>query len=419
MSLLFVAQIAKFGLLATSPLAARSMSKSDWGGVVIAQAIFLWTSLFVEYGFNLFGIQESAKDPLNVITQSKLAEIIYSGRLIIATLVTLIMVTLIAMGWSPLRVDNGLMISALFGGVFYGLLPVWHFQLTDRMHIIALADISIFGLATVCCLAVVATKSSPIFMLLGQTMGAVSATAFLTFILVREVGPIPIRLRSGRTGLRRARSLFIYNVSIGLYTVANLIVVGSTQGISEGAAYANSERIIRVINSITAPAVKTFFPKFAHLFLDDPRLYVRHFKQSAGIVAITFGLLTPILYFAANPIATLVYGDTYSDSGEILKILSLSVLAVNLNGIIGYFWMLPQGRNRAFNAITISGGAVNASLLFVSTRYNSFDYAWSIVFTEAFVLIMLLCQLRPSKTDTEGTSCSLQLSSQHTTEDKD
>lgn len=389
---LSLAQGVKLAFLLFSIFISTRISNTAWGEYTIAQSFFLWIGLIIEYGFNLYGVNKlsiTSYRKEDIPTYNRMSSEIYSGRIIIGFLVAVIVISIYLSGVIQNIISPIFLIVSYIGAFAYNLLPTWHFQFRGKIFIVALIDIVVYTISALSFLLVLFLHASILLSSIIQSIMCIVAGFFGWLLISGEIGRPSFSIFVGFIGIKNSFSLFIYNSSIGIYTAGSNILIGLLFGVGESGIFSSAERIIRIINSVLSPFIKTYFPKMSYLFANDKLKYNSYFTRIIVISIVSLSVLALTSYFLSDFVSGLIYNYNSKKIAKVIRILSFTIVLVNLSSILSFFWILPAGLSRNFNVITIISAALNTILMFLAANYKVFGYAWSIVVTELFVFLSL------------------------------
>ena len=121
--------------------------------------------------------------------------------------------------------------------------------------------------------------------------------------------------------------------------------------------YGTAIKMFEISNFIPHVISVSFIPFLANKKLDG-RTYLDSFKKMSAVLIILSLLFTLVVWFWAEPIMLLLYGDAFLGSGEVLKWLSLSFLPVFLLVSLNSF-LIVENLKKYFLIKSLIGLAVN------------------------------------------------------------
>jgi polysaccharide transporter, PST family len=375
--------------LATIPYLARVLGPDGWGPVLAAQSLGNWLLLVLEFGFELSGTRAVARARTAPHTLPGVVHGVQSAKALL-TLMTLPLVVIAFLAIPGMRHSPALVAWAVTFAVLRGFSPLWYFQGIERMRGAVAIDAIARALAALGVFFVVHSSADGWWVLALQAFFAALSLALLTHWLSRHVG---LRLPTARDGARTLRdgwSLFACRAWSGLYIQGNTLILSALAGAPIVAYFGGAERIIRAAINLLQPLTQAFLPRVSFLHAADRRAanhVIRHSLMGIGL----FGALMGATALAGAPLLVhLLLGNGYDAAVSVLRILGLLPILVAVNTVLGIYWALPFGHDRAFLAAIVAGGITNVVLavLFVP-RLGAMGMAASAVAAEIVVLCIL------------------------------
>ena len=321
----FYTALAKYsGILISLVVAgvlARLLSADDFGIVAIATVIISFFSIFTDMGISAAIVQNKT------LTEDDLSQI-YSF-----TMWTGIILALLFFGSSWIIAsyyDNEILrplcqwlsINLFFASA--NIVPNALFYKNKEFKFIAIRSFSIQVAAGI--VAVIAA-------LCGAGLYALLINPILSGILVFAVSirkyPQRLRLTFGIQALRKIFSYSVYQFLSGMifYFSRNLdkLVIGKHMGMAPLGYYEKSYRLMMLpLQNITHIITPVMHPIFSDYQNDKERLASSYERILRFLSFIAFPL-TVILFFTAEEITLIIFGDQWMPSVPIFRILALSV----------------------------------------------------------------------------------------------
>jgi len=397
---LYGVQVVNYLLpLVLVPYLARVLGPSRWGQVAFAQAFAAYVMLVVDYGYNLSGTREAARQRDSRDRLAELfAEILAArGMLAVASL----SVALAAAVFIPgLRDQPVYLAGGLLWALALGFQLSWYFQGLERMRLVA--GLTVVGRAV---------GAISIFLLVrnpndGWKVLLLQGTAYLIPTIVGlgfVYGQIPFRWPSARGGwkaLRLGWTLFLNEGALSLYATANTVILGIVAPVQAVAYFAGAEKITKaLIDVLVSPVSWAVFPRLSHL-VQHARGEAIRLARYLVLVTLAGGVTMGLALFLAAPIIVRVLlGSNFGPAVPVLRILAF-LPPITAAGWSLANWMLTQGMDRAVTAFTASLGVVNvAAALLLGPRFAQQGVAWALVIANALGLVVIYALLRWRRLD--------------------
>jgi len=396
---MFGTQIAAYAFpLATIPYLARVLGPVHWGMVAFAQALGLYLSMVVEFGFNLSATRRVARARGN---KQELEEIVAGvmGAKVLLAAVSLVITFVLQYLLKSFQQYGVIFWAGALSGIGQGFSMLWYFQGMERMKTPAAMDVLGKGLAAAGIFMFVHNQQDAWRVLGLQCVCYCFVSLLLLWIAYKEVRFIWPSMDSVRCSMRDSAAMFLFRSSVSLYTTANALILGALSTPSAVGFYSGAEKLVKAMLNLLTPLTQALFPRLSRLLTTDRKRAARLTRVS--LLVMTAGsLLLCIGTLAAAPLITrIVLGPGYESAIPVMRVLSLLLPAIAVSNVLGLQWMLPLGMDVAYNKIIISAGLLNlllASLL--AGRWQQMGMAWSVVASEYLVTIAVCVLLVRRKT---------------------
>jgi len=383
--------------LVTLPFLARTLEPAGWGMVALAQSLGQYLGFIVEYGFEFSATRETARLRGQ---REKLAELlsgILGAKILLA--VAAVCAALCAARWIPAFQQNaGLVWMGVFAGLAQGLNVLWYFQGLERMRLVASVDIAGRIIATAGIFLLVRGPADGWIVL--ALSGAVSlfSTLMMTALAHSETGFRIPTLGLALRAAARGWTMFLFRASTGLFTTANVFLLGLFAPPSVVGWFAGAEKISKASWSLLWPLTRALFPRMSHL-VHTRAPEARATARASFRLMLAGGIVTGLILFLFAPVlVNSLLGREYRPAVAILRILSVLPPVVALNSFLCIHCMLPMGMDAAVNKVVLGAGALNVVLTLLFTpAYGQWAVSWSVVFAETFVLFGLWRAVRRSR----------------------
>jgi PST family polysaccharide transporter len=401
-------QIATYAFpLATIPYLARVLGPVHWGLVAFAQALGLYLSMVVEFGFNLSATRRIArsrddKEQIEQIVAGVMGAKVFLAILCVAaTLVCQLFVT-------SFQQYSIILWAGALSGIGQGFSMLWFYQGMERMKVPAAMDMLGKAVAAVGIFIFVHSRQDAWKVLGLQCVCYWGVTVILLVIAYHEIRFRWPNIQTVRSSLRDSAAMFLFRSSVSLYTTANALILG---GVSTPAAvgfYSGAERLVKALANLLNPLTQSLYPRLSRLLATDCSRAVSLARLSlmvTGLAGLGFCLLT---LFAAPLITRVVLGPGYGPAIPVMRVLSLLLPAIAVSTVLGIQWMLPLGMDAVYNKIIISAGFLNLALaLCWATRWQQMGMACAVVVSEYVVTIAVCIVLMRRKISPFNESSAL------------
>jgi polysaccharide transporter, PST family len=158
--------------------------------------------------------------------------------------------------------------------------------------------------------------------------------------------------------------------------------------------YAGAQRISGILLAAMMPLIQTIFPRVSSVAKDDPPAAARIARTTMTTFFALASIGAIILYFLTPMIVRVVLGADYGETVPVLRILLLLLPILGLAIPLGNHWVIPIGLDALLTKVTISGGILHVPLaIALGSQFHHVGIAWALVFTETYMLVMMLALL--------------------------
>jgi O-antigen/teichoic acid export membrane protein len=346
-----VLQVANYVIpLVTLPFLARVLGPTAFGKLAFVQVLMTFFNIVTDYGYSLgatLQISANRSDRARVTAIFNATwwaqwTVLAGCMAVIAVLVAVIPV---------LRVDAPLHAMGVLLVIANVLFPIWLLQGLERMREVAV--IQIVG------------RLLPIplmFMFIhgpGDALVAVALVALgpllaglISMLWIRFHEVVDFRrptLDAVRSALCAGAGLCISKLTISSYTTLVPFVLGTVSGPVPLASFNLADRLRTSAQSSLTPILQALFPRMGHLYSSDARAATSLLKVSLVAVLVLGGGASAVLWIFADPIISLIGGDSYRSSVSVLRYIAALPLIISVSSIASLQILLPNNRQVQFN----------------------------------------------------------------------
>lgn len=373
--------------LITMPYLARVLGAEAFGRVAFAQAVMTYFVLLVDYGFSWSATRKIAThrdDPEHV---SRIFVATWAAQWLLVV-VALVLAAAIVLLSGRLRPDGWLYAAAFTSVLGSALFPIWFLQGLERLYVIATLQLVTRTLALLPIFLLVKHPADAIWVLIingaGVMLGGVLALVWMQqHRLVRWAWP---SWQQTAAELCEGGALFRSRAAISVYTALVPLVLGWVAGPVALAYFNVADKLRSAAQSLLSPLSQALFPRMSHLVSTNGTAAFQLIKCSALAVVIIGGSASLALWILADWLVLLLGGQDFRAAATVLRWMAPLPLVVGLSNLLGVQIMLPNGLNRAFNAIVIAAAAISLMLIWpMASHYQATGAAQTILIVELVV----------------------------------
>ncbi len=369
---------------------ARVLLPDGIGQVETARNLVSYFSILAFIGIPTYGLREIAKARND---QNKLNKL-FSELLIINSISTTIFGALyLALIFAvPTYRENWVLYLITGGTVFINFFNVsWLYEGLEEFKFISIRNI-FFKILTFCLLVALVKKQDDYLMYAIITIIGTTGNYFLDFVL----SPKKVKFTTKDLNLRQHIKSLIYlatvNLAIELYMLVDVTMLGWMTTNETVAFYSYGLKIYRILLSIVNTFTIVLVPRISLYYkagnIND---YNKLLTKTLRIICMIAIPAIIGIWFVADFLLVLIYGDAYIQSAYILKILSFNLLISPIGYLLGSRVMLVTGGEKLMIIPVTSGALVNIILNAILIKfYGHIGAAIASVTSEVVVVIVYL-----------------------------
>lgn len=348
--------------LLTTPFLARVLGPEALGALVFTQAFAGTLGLVVQYGFDLSAGREVARHREDPERLARLLADVNGAKLLLGLLAVAVVAA--AQSFVPLlRNDPVLTWTSVLWALAVASNLMWYFLGLERVKFVSALDIVTKTLATLGVFVFVRGPQDAWWVpALGALAAAASSAAALA-VAYRDVRPRLPSLAGAANALRMGWGIFVAWGAGSVSATGGVFLLGLLLEPRLLGYYNGAERIARALQGLLTPVSRALYPRFSRAAARDPReasaLLANGFRLLSGLgLALSLGGT-----FAAPLLVNVLLGPEFEAAIPILRALAWLPFVISINMVLGLFWLVPMGLDRAYNGTVVGGAAVTVALI--------------------------------------------------------
>ena len=373
------------------PVVTRAFGPSIFGVLSTLLACGIYSTLIVDFGFNLTATAQTARlgrdgDSLGILL----------GRVLGAKSVLSLLGAMVFAGavwFTGTGANYVLPAGAVFAQVIAtSFTPIWLFQGIERVRGVAIAT----GLCRVSAAVLIIRHVQSSEDLLFFTI--VNASAAVTLLLASMILLNRLRIRavvpSLRESLATAKSgfgVFGATVAINLYTASIVVIVGAILGTASAGVYALADRVRQAVMGVMGPISLALYPFVCRIHTAGETARESRQRRLLFYTLLFLALILSVALFVFASLTTsLLGGEQFHGAIPVLKLFALLPVVITISNILGVQTMLPKGMHKEFIVVSVLSAFVGVSAVTILCEEEKLaGAAAGVVFTEAFAATML------------------------------
>ena len=218
---------------------------------------------------------------------------------------------------------------------------------------------------------------------------AIYAKDFLCKIEIKNLHPV--------RHVKPAVILFLPTIAISVYTYLDKTMIGVITGSDfENGFYEQAEKIVKIVMTVVTSLGTEMIPRNSNAFERKDMQAIRQniYRSVRFVLLLGIPMMIGLISVSDNMVPWFL-GDGYYKSANIMKILSVLILAIGLSNVFGLQYLIPAGEDKKFTISVTCGAVTNFLLNLVLIRlFNSYGAALATIIAETVVAIVMFCFIR-------------------------
>jgi PST family polysaccharide transporter len=370
------------------PFLERQLGLQMFGLIMFAQAMMVFCTLVVDFGFNMTATREIAllkergEDYSTIYFHVFWARLTLLGIMFLVLIITTFSFEKFAQHWQLYLLSYGVVVGQ-------AIFPVWFFQGIEKMRFITIINVLAKVIFTVLLFVFVTSPSDYLSVPLFNSVGFIIAGTVSFLISLKYVTWQRPNYKSGSAFYKESSLMFVSNISSSLYTALNAFLLGIFGGDILVGIYSSFEKLILAAKNMFIPIYQAIFPYMAR----KSHLEMKTLMRSLLIGVTILGFLITVLFIVfAEWILGLLYNDPQiMDYAYLFKIMSSIAFFAGLNMLINVLYIPARKHFRQLMYIMLAAGIFNLIIsLIVVPIFKIEGTVVMVVTTELLLLILAL-----------------------------
>lgn len=383
----------------TFPYLTRVLHAERFGAIVLAQGIIQYFVLFTDYGFNLTGPREIARNDGKEELARSFSSIFFAKLflLILSGIVFVIFSTVSSVYFSVDYKLYTVWFIMVIGNVIF---PMWFFQGIQQMRYITLVNMIAKFVSVIGIFLFVRIPGDYLLAAFFQALAPLVAGICSWFIIVKKYPQLLCmpKILDVKQQLKDSWQIFASTIAINLYTASNIVFLGIFTSNMIVGYFSGAKKIIDNIIALFSPISQAVYPHICKLVGESETKAVQFIKRVLLVMGIGNLCLSLLLFIFAEMLVEILLGAGYEQSVVMLRIMAFLPFIIALSNVFGIQTMLPFGLQSAFSKIIMCAAVLNTIIILPAIYfYQGIGVCGSIVITELFVTLSMYLFLKKEK----------------------
>lgn len=387
--------------LITVPYVLRIIGAENYGLINFVQAVVNYFVLVVSFGLSLTAPRDIAIVRNDKEKLSEVFSIIFFSRLYLSFLASIVFLILVFVV-EKFRTNYFLFIISIVYIIQGAISPYHFFRGIERMDYLAILNFISRFLFVFMLFVFVRNKDDYYKIILIDIISSMLVTLISLFIVFYkfEVKLFIPKFNRVFDSYKKNLSVFLSEIYVLIYTSSYTVTLGFLSDYSYVGYYTAALKLVNVWIGFENNIVNVFFP---HISKTAAISFESVSSKIKKIFSISLWMSVPatiFFFFYADFIVKVFFGENYSQSINVLKILSFLNILILLNVHLTFNGMLALGYDRSFNLARLYGAL---SALFFGPvliyYYHHLGASFSYIISEVFVLFYSVYKMRLGEVD--------------------
>lgn len=377
--------------LITTPYLSRVLGADGIGTISYAESMLNYFVLFANLGITTYGqreisyVQNKRKQRSIIFWNTKCLQFVTSAIAFVA---------FVAFSWQQKNRSLYFALSLQIVAIFFDI--TWLFQGMEEFGKIVLRNTIVKILNIIFVFTFVKSQNDLVLYAIGLTGFVLLGNFSLWGYLSNYIDKIDIKELHPFREINVVISLFLPTIAIQVYTVLDKTMIGViTHNSYENGYYEQAFKISRVALALVTSLGSVMMPRIA-FYLDKDFEYVRStlYKAYRFVWMLSIPLTLGIVGVAPN-LVPWFFGEGYEPVVQLLRILSMLIIAIGVSNITGIQYLIPSKRQHLLTVSVCIGAAVNFCMNMILIPYiQAIGAAIASVCAESIIAVVQLIMVR-------------------------
>ncbi len=342
--------------LITVPIVTRRLGATNLGIYSYTNSITNYFMLFSLLGISNYGNREIAKNRNDKSKLSKTFWSIYAVQFIFSLIVLLVYI-FYAIFFSKYRLIA--VIQILF--IISTMLDInWFFFGIEKFKTTVTRNAIIKIVSLFLIIFFVNCPNDLWKYTLILSLGTFMSQLVLWFFVFKEINFISLKQISIKEHINGIIILFIPVISYSIYKLMDKIMIGMFTDVSNVAFYESAEKIINVPTLIVAALGTVMMPRISNLISNNNRADAKKYFDASIEFVLFFSIPVVVgLILVGFDLCKIYLGNSFTKSGQLLQLLSITVLFVSIANVVRTQYLIPMSKDKTYIISTVLGAVIN------------------------------------------------------------
>lgn len=380
----------------TTPYVSRVLGADGVGKYSFSNSIASYFVIFASLGFGYYAQREIAKYQDNKKKQSEIFWEIIIVRSVSVLTALVVYFTVMALG--VFKEEYTLLMMILSVSILAVAFDIsFLFAGNEDFSKTVLTNTVVRILNVIAIFVFIKDRNDLWKYVLITVLTVLTANASLAVYVKNYLCKIEIKSLRPIRHIKPAVILFLPTIAISVYTYLDKTMIGVITGSDfENGFYEQAEKIVKIVMTVVTSLGTVMIPRNSNAFERKDMNAIRQniYRSVRFVLFLGIPMMIGLIAVSDN-IVPWFLGDGYYKSANIMKILSVLILAIGLSNVFGLQYLIPAGEDKKFTVSVTCGAVTNFSLNLVLIRlFKSYGAAIATIVAEITVAVIMFCFIR-------------------------
>lgn len=372
------------------PYLLRVLGAEIFGMVALMQSFIQYFIILVDYGFNMTGPRDIARESEKNKIAEKFINIMASKFLIFVFITIIAFIGVIL--FSYYKAFNVVLFWVVYISVLGNIIfPIWFFQGIQQMRYITIVNVLARFIALILIFIFVRDKNDYILAALFQSSITVLAGIFSFIILIKKYRYIFLfpKWCNVKLEIINGWHIFLSTIAINIYTSTNIVILGILTSNTIVGYFSAANKLIDSIKGLMTAITQAVYPYISNLLRKSEKETLMFIKRFTKLYCGSFFVSSILLIFLSENIINILFGKEYVNSVIILQMMSILPFIISISNIYGIQIMINWGYQKEFSKILIKAAIFDFILIWPSINIlGSVGLVLTVILVEILVTIL-------------------------------
>lgn len=379
----------------TTPYISRVLNPEGVGQYSFTSSLITYFTLFASLGFLYYAQREIAKYQGNKKEQSIIFWEIIICRLLSVFIAVFINLLFVVIG---LYGDYSILMLVLTINIISVAFDIsFYFQGNEEFGKLVINNILIRVISVVAIFVFVKDSNDVWVYVFINSIATILGTSIMWTNLKNRLEKISLKTLKPFKHLKPTIRLFLPTIATSIYVILDKTLIGVITGAdAQTGFYEQSEKIVKMLLTVITCLGTVMIPRNSYEIQQGniDKVKINIYKTFHFVWLMGLPIMCGISVIASN-LVPWFFGPGYETCILFIEVLSIIILMIGMNNILGLQYLIPMGKDKQFTMSVVTGAIMNFALNIVLIYfYGAFGAVIATIVAEALVTVVMFIFVR-------------------------